>query len=198
MSRSWLWRRSSACGAAPDPVAAAGRRLVRRSAPRHGRGCLVHGLRAGCRARAVRPAVRFFLRSARHPQLPGAGQLLHHWRRASRRVFVRHCLRIRGWLSCQSEVGSGLQTVVCFRYRLPNFPHSSACDSRACQRLGAFLTDGGENPLCVRLIEFVHLRGDHQVSPAVRLEPSLQFQIVGHPAPAGIQNEKRGLKCRPC
>jgi len=81
---------------------------------------------------------------------------------------------------------------------LPNFPHSSACDSRACQRLGAFLTDGGENPLCVRLIEFVHLRGDHQVSPAVRLEPSLQFQIVGHPAAAGIQNEKRSLKCGSC
>ena len=60
--------------------------------------------------------------------------------------------------------GPGLPVaVVCFRYRLPNFPHSPAGDGRARQGLHILLADSGESPLCVRLVEFVHLCGDHQV-----------------------------------
>ena len=93
--------------------------------------------------------------------------------------------------------GADLPAVVCFRYRLPNFPHSPACHGRARQRLGATVANGGQSPMCVRLVEFVHLRGDHHILLLMRLQPLLQFQIRGHPTPPAIQNDERQLERRP-
>ena len=47
---------------------------------------------------------------------------------------------------------------------------------------------------CFRLVQLVHLRGDHQVSPVVILEPPLQLQVLLHPSAAGIENQEGKLQ----
>ena len=60
--------------------------------------------------------------------------------------------------------------LVYFRYRLPNFPHSPACDGRERQRLGV-LPNGFESALLLCLIQFVDLGCHDQIGKVVGFEP---------------------------
>ncbi len=91
-------------------------------------------------------------------------------------------------------VGWSLPWLECFRYRLPNFPHSPACDGRERQRLHALLADGAKAAVLFRLIQLVDLCGDHQVRSAVILKPALEIQVLVHPSAAGIQYQAGKLQ----
>ena len=112
-----------------------------------------------------------------------------------RRLFGVLRGRFRGWVSFRwvfrivPAAGCCLPWLKCFRYCLPNFPHSPATEGRERQRLHAFLADGAQSALLLRLIQLVGLGGYYQVRPAVMLEPPLQIEIFLHPSAAGIQNQ---------
>ena len=79
--------------------------------------------------------------------------------------------------------------LVCFRYRLPNFPHSAACDRRERQRLG-MLPDGFQSALLLCLIQFVDLGRHHNVRMVIGLEPFFEVEVFLHPAAAGVHDQK--------
>ena len=78
---------------------------------------------------------------------------------------------------------------VCFRYRLPNFPHSAACDRRERQRLG-MLPDGFQAALLLCLIQFVDLGRHYNVRMVIGLEPCFEVEVFLHPAAAGVHDQK--------
>ena len=114
---------------------------------------------------------------------------------AFRSAFRRSGGRFRGWVSFRwafrivPAAGCCLPWVKCFRYCLPNFPHSPATEGRERQRLHAFLADGAKSALLLSLIQLVCLGSYYQVRPAVMLEPPLEIEIFLHPSAAGIQNQ---------
>ena len=83
-----------------------------------------------------------------------------------------------------------LPRLECFRYHLPNFPHSPARGGRERQRFDVLLADARHPLPLFRLIQLICLGGDHLVSPIVKLEPFPELQITIHPTPAGVQNQK--------
>jgi len=85
----------------------------------------------------------------------------------------------------------------CFRYHLPNFPHSPARGGRERQGFDVFLADTRQTLPLFRLIQLIRLSGDHLVTPAVKLQPLLELQIPFHPAPAGIQDQEGKIQRLP-
>ena len=84
-----------------------------------------------------------------------------------------------------------LLAVQCFRYRLPNFPHSPACQGRERQRLRR-LPCGWRANRALAPIDSICLSSWRSPGTACReLQPLLQFQILLHPSAAGIQNQDR-------
>ncbi len=47
------------------------------------------------------------------------------------------------------------------------------------------------------ILKLVELGGDHHVSPLVALKPFLELQILLHPPPPRIQQDKTELECLP-
>jgi hypothetical protein len=79
--------------------------------------------------------------------------------------------------------------LVCFRYRLPNFPHSPACNSREWQCLG-MMPDGFQSAQLLSLVQFVNLGCNDDVRVTVGLEPHFEIEVLIHPAAAGIQDQE--------
>ncbi len=79
--------------------------------------------------------------------------------------------------------------LVCFRYRLPNFPHSPAGCGRERQRLGV-LPDGFQASSLLCLIQFVDLGCDDHIWMVIGLEPRFQIEVLIHPATARVQDQE--------
>ena len=150
-------------------------------------------------------AAPFSLQPASRPAAPRAhrsfrpdGQVLPcrsqpRERPSSRMVFRR----VSAVFLVVLAVGWSLPWLDCFRYCLPNFPHSPAAHGRERQRFHALLTDGAKTALFFRTIQLIDLCGDYQVRSAMIFKPALQIPVLVHPSSARIQYQAGKLQSFP-
>src|ERR1041384_4713803 len=85
---------------------------------------------------------------------------------------------------------------LCFRNRLPNFPHSPAGYGRAFEHFsGVVFAESAQALMPFFLIlELVNLGDYYHVRAIVELQPIPQFDIPLHPSSPGVQQDHRQLQ----